>query len=57
LPTVLLIAAPAALAVTLVRRLVGRGTLALTQEIPFGPYLALGFWLAWLYGLGLDAYN
>lgn len=49
LPAVLLIAAPAALALTLVRRLLGHGTLALTQEIPFGPYLALGFWIAWLY--------
>jgi leader peptidase (prepilin peptidase) / N-methyltransferase len=57
LPMVLLIAAPAALAVTLARRMAGRGTLALTQEIPFGPYLALGFWLAWLYGAGLNAYN
>lgn len=57
LPMVLLIAAPAALVVTLGRRLLGRGSLALTQEIPFGPYLALGFWVAWLYGQGLNSYN
>ncbi len=49
LPSVLLVAALVGLAGALVRaRLDGR--LDPEQELPFGPYLAGGLWLAWLYG-------
>jgi len=27
-----------------------RGGVALQARIPFGPFLALAFWLVWLYG-------
>ncbi|HEV2365166.1 MAG TPA: A24 family peptidase [Caulobacteraceae bacterium] len=48
LPSVLLIASLAALAFAGGRALLGRR--ALERELAFGPFLALGFWLAWLYG-------
>jgi prepilin signal peptidase PulO-like enzyme (type II secretory pathway) len=46
---VLLIAAAAGLLGELGKRLGGR-PLALDAPLAFGPYLALGFWLVWLYG-------
>jgi leader peptidase (prepilin peptidase)/N-methyltransferase len=49
LPSVLLIAAVSALALALATAL-GGGKLAWTSRIAFGPHLALGFWLVWLYG-------
>ena len=49
LPSVLLAAAVVGLAGALVQaRLAGR--LDPEQELPFGPYLAGGLWLVWLYG-------
>lgn len=49
LPTVLVWAALAGLSLTLARRLRGR-RVALSDALPFGPMLAVGGWLAWLYG-------
>ena len=49
LGSVLLLAAVVGLGVSLALRL-RSGAPDLTQPIPFGPYLALGFWLTWLYG-------
>ncbi|MCZ6586367.1 MAG: A24 family peptidase [Alphaproteobacteria bacterium] len=49
LPSVLLIASVAALAVVLVMIAAGRRGMA-HQEIAFGPYLCVGFWIVWLYG-------
>jgi leader peptidase (prepilin peptidase)/N-methyltransferase len=49
LPGVVLIAALAALAVTLLGALSGR-TPSATTRVPFGSYLALGIWLTWLLG-------
>jgi leader peptidase (prepilin peptidase)/N-methyltransferase len=49
LPGVVVVAAALALALVLAGRLAG-GKLAATTRIAFGPYLALGIWLAWLYG-------
>jgi len=49
LPGVILAAAVAGLAFALIRRLAGR-PLDATTELPFGPHLALGIWLVWLYG-------
>lgn len=49
LPSVVVIAAGTALAVALAARLAG-GKLQATTRIAFGPYLALGIWLVWLYG-------
>lgn len=48
LPSVLLIAALAGLAMALVRTLLGRG--GLRAPLPFGPALATGFWLTWVLG-------
>ncbi|MDR3516063.1 MAG: A24 family peptidase [Azospirillaceae bacterium] len=48
LPTILLVAATTGLAWVLVRSLLCRTTVQ--QPIPFGPALALGIWLVWLYG-------
>jgi leader peptidase (prepilin peptidase)/N-methyltransferase len=48
LPSVLLIAAAAGLAGVGVHRLLRGGSAG--RQIPFGPWLALGFWLVWLYG-------
>jgi leader peptidase (prepilin peptidase)/N-methyltransferase len=47
LPSILAIAAIAALVFALFAR--GR-RLALADAVPFGPFLAAGFWLVWLYG-------
>jgi len=49
LPSVVLIAAVSGLVSAL---LVGalRGRLAATDKLPFGSFLCLGLWLAWLYG-------
>jgi leader peptidase (prepilin peptidase)/N-methyltransferase len=49
LPTVVTLAALAALAMVLGRALAGR-PVAPTEPVPFGPYLAAGLWLVWLYG-------
>jgi len=49
LPSVLLIAAASGLAGALVMRLAGRGGRR-GDEVAFGPYLCVGFWLVWLYG-------
>ena len=49
LPSVVLVAAAAGLAGALIRaRLAGQ--LDVKLQVPFGPYLAGGFWLVWLYG-------
>jgi leader peptidase (prepilin peptidase)/N-methyltransferase len=48
LPAVVLIGAGSALAAVCVMRGLGR-RLSRTTRIPFGPYLALGGWLVWLY--------
>jgi leader peptidase (prepilin peptidase)/N-methyltransferase len=47
LPSVLLISGLAGLAYALLR---GRGRLRPHERIPFGPALALGGWMIWLYG-------
>jgi leader peptidase (prepilin peptidase)/N-methyltransferase len=53
LPSVLLLGAASGLAGALVIGFAGGGLKA-TRAFPFGPYLAAGFWLVWLYGpLGL----
>jgi leader peptidase (prepilin peptidase)/N-methyltransferase len=49
LPSVVLIAAVVGLALALAGALAG-GKLAWTSRIAFGPHLALGFWLVWLFG-------
>lgn len=49
LPSVVVIGAGGALALALAGALVG-GKLTLTTKMAFGPYLALGAWLVWLYG-------
>ena len=49
LASVVLIAALSALCVVLARRLAGR-PMTLADKLPFGPHLALGAWLVWLYG-------
>jgi leader peptidase (prepilin peptidase)/N-methyltransferase len=49
LPSVVLIAAVAGLAMALVSGALGR-RIALDQRLPFGPGLCLGLWLVWLYG-------
>lgn len=53
LPSVILIAAAGGLAGALLQARLGReGTRRLDAKrpLPFGPYLAAGFWLVWLYG-------
>ena len=49
LPSVVVIAAASALGVALAGALAG-GKLTAATRIAFGPYLALGIWLVWLYG-------
>lgn len=49
LPSVVLIGAVAALGLALAGTARGRAPRA-TTELPFGPHLALGTWLVWLYG-------
>ena len=49
LPGVVTIAAAGALLAALAGRAFGR-PLSATDPVPFGPTLALGFWLSWLYG-------
>lgn len=49
LPGVVLMASAGGLAVVLLGALAGKG-LSGRQALPFGPFLALGFWLIWLYG-------
>jgi leader peptidase (prepilin peptidase)/N-methyltransferase len=49
LPSVVLIAAVAALATTLAVRASGRAV-AWDHRLPFGAFLAVGAWLVWLYG-------
>lgn len=48
LPSVLLFAALAGLAMALARAVTGRG--GLRTPLPFGPGLAIGFWLTWVLG-------
>jgi leader peptidase (prepilin peptidase) / N-methyltransferase len=50
LPSVLLIAALSALAVTVAVAYHAGTTLLRTTRIAFGPYLAFGFWIVWLFG-------
>ena len=50
LPSVVLYAAVGALIVALGQALTGGKRLARDREIAFGPYLAGGLWLVWLYG-------
>lgn len=49
LPTVLLWACAAGFSLVLALRIT-RGPVAMTDRLPFGTFLALGLWLAWLYG-------
>lgn len=49
LPSVLLLAAAAALAGAGLARLAGRSVRA-SDPVPFGAFLTLGFWCVWLYG-------
>lgn len=49
LPSVILVGALSGLIFALIRRLAGR-PLTGTSELSFGPHLALGIWLVWLYG-------
>lgn len=49
LPSTVLIAAAAALLAALLQGL-GRGRLSADDRLPFGPFLALGGWITWLYG-------
>jgi leader peptidase (prepilin peptidase) / N-methyltransferase len=49
LPSVVLIAALVGLAVTLIRHL-ARGSISLTERVPFGSSLCFGIWIVWLYG-------
>jgi leader peptidase (prepilin peptidase)/N-methyltransferase len=49
LPSVVTIAAVAALAVVAARRAAGR-KVGRAEPVAFGPYLALGLWWVWLYG-------
>ncbi len=48
LTTILLVACIAALSA--IALTVRRGAFDASQAIPFGPFLALGIWVAWLYG-------
>jgi leader peptidase (prepilin peptidase)/N-methyltransferase len=49
LPSVLLIAALSGLLFAVIRSAFGR-RLAGTDAVPFGPFLAFGTWIVWLYG-------
>lgn len=49
LPSILLIACAAALAVVLGWRLAGK-SIEGGSAIPFGPFIAIGLWIVWLYG-------
>lgn len=49
LPSVVLIAAVAGLAITLLRQ-ARSGSLSLTERVPFGTFLCIGTWVVWLYG-------
>ena len=49
LPSVLLLSAAGGLAGALIGGILAGG-LKPTKALPFGPYLAAGFWLVWLYG-------
>lgn len=53
LPIVTLIASASALLVILLKSLIIRAPVESGQRIPFGPFIALGFWLAWLGGRSL----
>lgn len=50
LPSVLLLAAGAALLVELVGRVRRGSSDGAERELPFGPWIAVGFWVTWLYG-------
>ena len=49
LPTVMVWACSGAILAVALRRW-REGPLAAETQLPFGPYLALGLWLTWLYG-------
>ena len=49
LPSVLLWASVAALSLVAGRMILGRKVSG-QDRLPFGPFLALGIWLTWLYG-------
>lgn len=49
LPSVVLIGTVAGLAFIAVKTLAGR-PISASQRLPFGTFLSLGLWLAWLYG-------
>ncbi|MCG8649669.1 MAG: A24 family peptidase, partial [Pirellulales bacterium] len=49
LPSVLLIGALIALLAVVIARMAGR-SMSATDAIPFGTFLAIGFWIVWLYG-------
>lgn len=48
LPFVTLVASGAALAAILLKAVVLRAKISGEQRIPFGPFIALGFWCVWL---------
>ncbi|MDJ0611683.1 MAG: A24 family peptidase [Kiloniellales bacterium] len=50
LPGVLLLASASGLALVLLLALIGTRELSGRQAVPFGPFLAFGFWMVWLYG-------
>ncbi len=49
LPSVLLIGAAASPVAAFILSW-AKGARGLRQTVPFGPYLALGLWITWLYG-------
>lgn len=49
LPSVVLIAALIGLAATLIHH-IPRGSISLTERVPFGSGLCFGIWIVWLYG-------
>ncbi|MEQ1612040.1 MAG: A24 family peptidase, partial [Hyphomicrobiaceae bacterium] len=49
LPTLVLVAAGTALALVCLARLCG-ARVQRNQRLPFGPFLAVGFWYSWLFG-------
>ncbi len=52
LPSVLLIGSASGLATTLIihRLSPAAGAIGTKDAVPFGPYIALGLWVTWLYG-------
>ena len=50
LPMVTLVASGSALALILLKALVTRKSVEAGQRLPFGPFIAIGFWAVWLVG-------